>query len=197
MEKDPQPTDPLLPRHTPTPTQPASKSRSTRRQHLLRLLLAVCIYGSALLFIGHYFYSVYYGSHGDDLSVNTTAGSYEEGQFFLSVKTQRNLCPGEDDASVKSAAQSEYSGLKGDSKEEPSMSFFWLSEAQHNPENAPRVSSSHLMTKVVHFRLTHGGGAGTSGLMNPMSARSSGRFSESHKQVYSLLGLYTLYIHHH
>jgi len=118
-EKNPQPTDPLLPRHTTPPTFTAA--RSTRQQYLLHLLLSISIYGSALLFIGHYFYSTYYGSH-NGFSGNTTVGPYERGQFFACVKRQSDLCPGDD--GVKKAAQSGYIGIEGDSEEEPRRSFF-------------------------------------------------------------------------
>ncbi|KAH8107624.1 alpha/beta-hydrolase, partial [Cristinia sonorae] len=78
---------------------------------------------------------------------------YERGKFHASMKTQEGLC-GEGNV-----ARSGFIGLKGDQEDDVRRSFYWLFEAQRDSENAPVI-------------LTHGGGPGTSGLMNPLLGQS-------------------------
>ncbi|KAF7297879.1 SET domain-containing protein [Mycena chlorophos] len=75
--------------------------------------------------------------------------------FFHNISEPGELCPAIAGPGISHAG---YIGLKGDSKETPKKSFFWLFEAENDSENAPII-------------LTIGGGPGTSGLSNPMAVQ--------------------------
>ncbi|KAJ6508230.1 alpha/beta-hydrolase [Mycena sanguinolenta] len=76
-------------------------------------------------------------------------------QFYADIATPANICPSPQGPSV---SHSGYIGLKGDSETEPKRSFFWYFEAEHDAKSAPVI-------------LTIGGGPGTSGMLNPLSAQ--------------------------
>ncbi|VDC00294.1 unnamed protein product [Peniophora sp. CBMAI 1063] len=81
--------------------------------------------------------------------------------FHTSTRTDE-LCPSVANASSYSG----WIGLEGDSDETPKRSFYWLFEAEEDPENAPVI-------------LTIGGGPGTSGLINPFGGQSHCKINEN------------------
>ncbi|KAJ7160172.1 alpha/beta-hydrolase [Mycena filopes] len=72
--------------------------------------------------------------------------------FYSSVTSPEDICAG------STVSHAGHIGLKGDSEDEPKRLFFWYFEAEHDAANAPII-------------LTIGGGPGTSGMLNPMSAQ--------------------------
>ncbi|KAJ7770966.1 alpha/beta-hydrolase [Mycena maculata] len=75
--------------------------------------------------------------------------------FYVDITSPKTICPATEGPGISHAG---YIGLHGDSEDAPKRSFFWYFEAEHDAENAPII-------------LTVGGGPGTSGMLNPMSAQ--------------------------
>ncbi|KAJ7094353.1 alpha/beta-hydrolase [Mycena epipterygia] len=75
--------------------------------------------------------------------------------FYANITSPTNICPATEGPGI---SHSGHIGLRGDSEAEPKRSFFWYFEAEHDAEKAPII-------------LTMGGGPGTSGMLNPMSAQ--------------------------
>ncbi|KAJ7738412.1 alpha/beta-hydrolase [Mycena metata] len=92
---------------------------------------------------------VFYSWH-DWTSVQSNLDS-----FYSSVTSPKDICPAVHGDAISHAG---HIGLKGDSESEPKRLFFWYFEAEHDAENAPII-------------LTIGGGPGTSGMSNPLSAQ--------------------------
>ncbi|KAJ7364872.1 alpha/beta-hydrolase [Mycena albidolilacea] len=75
--------------------------------------------------------------------------------FYSNVTSPTHLCSSPQGPTVSHAG---YIGLKGDSETVPKRSFFWYFEAEHDAERAPII-------------LTIGGGPGSSGMINLLSAQ--------------------------
>ncbi|KZT57241.1 alpha/beta-hydrolase [Calocera cornea HHB12733] len=75
--------------------------------------------------------------------------------FYSSVRTTK-ICTNEDRTAVGHAG---YISLNDETPDNHRRSFFWLFQAQKDPDNAPVI-------------LTIGGGPGSSGLMNPLFGQS-------------------------
>ncbi|KAJ7181596.1 alpha/beta-hydrolase [Mycena crocata] len=75
--------------------------------------------------------------------------------FYANITTPENICPAPEGPAI---SHSGYIGLHGDNEISPKRSFFWYFEAEHDAKDAPII-------------LTIGGGPGTSGMSNPLSAQ--------------------------
>ncbi|KAJ7845181.1 alpha/beta-hydrolase [Mycena leptocephala] len=73
--------------------------------------------------------------------------------FYANITSPKGICPAVEGPGI---SHSGYIGLKGDSDAKPKRLFFWY---------VGQTRSS------LHFRVTIGGGPGTSGMMNPMWAQ--------------------------
>ncbi|KZV74021.1 alpha/beta-hydrolase [Peniophora sp. CONT] len=139
------------------PVNPATHLSSQRFRTMLVLL------GSALLLLG----SARYSNSGSvypcppSFSSVSSLASALDGFFYTSTRTDE-LCPSVANASSYSG----WIGLEGDSEETPKRSFYWVFEAEENPENAPVI-------------LTIGGGPGTSGLINAFGGQAHCKISEN------------------
>ncbi|THH03727.1 hypothetical protein EW146_g10356 [Bondarzewia mesenterica] len=130
----------LLP--SPNSSDDSSKESSCQARYNAATILTTLIFtGIMLTLTGHF-----------RLQSNKTMTE----QFFWTRNDPTSLCAGADG---KGSSHSGYVGLKGDCKESPKRSFYWLFEAQKDVLNAPVI-------------LTIGGGPGTTGLLNPMVAQS-------------------------
>ncbi|KAK7012887.1 Alpha/Beta hydrolase protein [Favolaschia claudopus] len=76
-------------------------------------------------------------------------------RFYSNVTNPTDICSSPSGPAVSHAG---YIGLKGDTETTPKRSFFWFFEAENEAQNAPII-------------LTIGGGPGTSGMLNPLSAQ--------------------------
>ncbi|KAJ7461996.1 alpha/beta-hydrolase [Mycena latifolia] len=83
--------------------------------------------------------------------------------FYANITNPKNICPATQGPSI---SHSGYIGLRGNSDATPKRSFFWYFEAEHDAPKAPII-------------LTIGGGPGTSGMLNPMSAQGPCLLAES------------------
>ncbi|KAH7103291.1 alpha/beta-hydrolase [Auriculariales sp. MPI-PUGE-AT-0066] len=82
-------------------------------------------------------------------------GRLKPASFFWTRNNATEVCPGANGAKSYSG----FIGLNGDNEASPRRSFYWYFEAQRPVDNAPVI-------------LTHGGGPGISGLMNPLWGQS-------------------------
>ncbi|KAJ7506650.1 alpha/beta-hydrolase [Mycena galericulata] len=133
---------PLLPQqHAEYSSSDPSRSRAARRLTWTRTRWLV---GCALA-LAWVAYSI-----RNWRTMQSTAGT-----FYANISSPKNICPAAEGPAV---SHSGYIGLNGDSEDKPKRLFFWHFEAEHDAETAPVI-------------LTIGGGPGTSGLLNPMSAQ--------------------------
>ncbi|KAJ6551941.1 Alpha/Beta hydrolase protein [Mycena capillaripes] len=87
----------------------------------------------------------------------------KSGRFYANITSPTGLCTSPQGPAVSHAG---YIGLREDTEDAPKRSFFWFFEAEYDAKNAPII-------------LTIGGGPGTSGMSNPMSAQGPCILSEN------------------